>query len=90
MVQTIKELIIFGEASHKIVKKFNINHNELNKSLMDFLLKNGIPVASSCSGEGRCQKCIVQWGPETILSCQKSLAEIFVKNDQETLRVSYL
>ncbi len=89
-MQTIKELIIFGEASQKIVKTFKIKPSELNKSLMDFLLKNGIPVASSCSGEGRCQKCIVKWGPDSILSCQKSLAEIFVKNDQETLRFSYL
>lgn len=89
-MQTIKELIIFGEASQKIVRTFKITQCELNNTLMNFLLKKGIPVASSCSGEGRCQKCILKWGPDFILSCQKSLAEIFVKNDQETLKISYL
>jgi ferredoxin len=86
----MKELIIFGEASQKIVKTFKIAPSDLNKTLMNFLLQNGIPIASSCSGEGRCQKCTGKLGAEIILTCQKSLAEIFIKSDQETLRFSYL
>lgn len=43
---------------------FQKNHNpiecELNENLMFELLRNEIPVASSCFGEGVCAKCRVQ------------------------------
>lgn len=34
-----------------------------NKNLMDLLLENHLPVASSCLGEGICSKCAVQVDP---------------------------
>ena len=52
---------IFGKASGKLIKK--ISYEEKvgieRQSLMDFLISHGIPIASSCSGEGICRKCIV-------------------------------
>ncbi len=64
---------------------FPVNDQDLNLTLMDFLLKNDIRIASSCSGEGVCKKCIVN---ESIISCQISLLE-FLKSNQ-TVIVSYL
>lgn len=34
-----------------------------NKNLMDFLIESGLPVASSCHGEGICSKCAVEVTP---------------------------
>lgn len=34
------------------------------KNLMDALLESGLPVASSCHGQGICSKCAVTMNPE--------------------------
>jgi 2Fe-2S ferredoxin len=47
-------------------------------NLMEALLASGVPVASSCKGEGICKKCLLEvWDyaekndtPTTLLSCQ--------------------
>jgi ferredoxin, 2Fe-2S len=39
-----------------------------NKNLMDLLIENNLPVASSCLGEGICSKCVVQINPVGIHS----------------------
>jgi ferredoxin, 2Fe-2S len=39
-----------------------------NKNLMDLLIENNLPVASSCLGEGLCSKCVVQITPAGIQS----------------------
>ena len=36
---------------------------EIGKNLMDALLESGLPVASSCHGEGICSKCSVLLTP---------------------------
>jgi 2Fe-2S ferredoxin len=36
---------------------------EPNKNLMDLLIEGGLPVASSCLGEGICSKCAVEMTP---------------------------
>ncbi len=38
----------------------------LGKNLMDALIENGLPVASSCHGEGVCSKCVVTVSPSGI------------------------
>lgn len=37
---------------------------EKNKNLMDLLVENKLPVASSCLGEGICSKCAMEVTPE--------------------------
>ena len=54
---------------------------------MDFLIKNGITVASSCAGEGRCRKCIVN---ENVLSCQINLKQFILNEVENTIEISYL
>jgi len=41
---------------------------EPNKNLMDLLIESGLPVASSCLGEGVCSKCAVEMTPAGIPS----------------------
>lgn len=91
-MQTL-ELIIFGSASQREIKKILIDASSKDASskLMSFLLEHHIPVASSCNGEGICRKCIVKWRERPLMSCQVSLADIFENTStQETLHFSYL
>lgn len=37
---------------------------EPDKNLMDLLIENNLPVASSCLGEGICSKCAMEVNPE--------------------------
>jgi hypothetical protein len=67
-------ILLLGLASGK-KWQFVIDPSDaiLKLSLMEYLIKNQIPVASSCFGEGVCQKCQTADG---ILSCQLSLKNI--------------
>jgi ferredoxin len=76
---------INGIASGRLYKSVEFDDSKLELSLMDFLHQNDIPIASSCSGEGVCEKCIVNGD---ILSCQLSLKEFLEKFKE--VQVSYL
>lgn len=58
--------------------------------LMKLLLDNGIPVASSCNGDGVCLKCTLTVNDEKILSCQYDIENIFKDQDSVTVTFSYL
>lgn len=85
-------LTVFGKASQKIIANISIAPEALFEygqiSLMNFLINNGIRIASSCSGEGVCKKCVVN---ENLISCQMTLAEYLnEKNDDTIIIVNYL
>lgn len=63
---------IYGKASQKIIRTLEVDTTE-ERSLMDFLRDHGVPIASSCYGEGVCRKCIVN---STLLSCQLKIRDI--------------
>lgn len=49
----------------KVAIKFTKSHRvpvmaDLGTNLMSVLLENGVPVASSCNGDGVCAKCRIQ------------------------------
>lgn len=46
-----------------IPQKNLVLNAEANKNLMDLLLENQLPVASTCQGEGICSKCVMQITP---------------------------
>lgn len=46
-----------------IPQKDLILNAEKNKNLMDLLVENKLPVASSCLGEGICSKCAMEVSP---------------------------
>lgn len=84
------ELIIYGGASQKKVLSIKLNQEELNENLMTFLLNHKINIASSCNGEGVCQKCIIWQDEKSYLSCQIHLSEIFKNSLSQSFIVSYL
>jgi len=62
---------VWGKASGRVVARLPVeNPNEL---LLFFLLRHGLPIASSCAGDGVCRKCQTSEGK---LSCQLTLAEL--------------
>ena len=78
------ELKIFGKASKTLYKTIEVLRPN-NISLMDFLRNNGVPVASSCYGEGVCKKCVVN---KDILSCQIRILDFISNTDsQETSNI---
>lgn len=88
---TTKKLQIFGFASKKILGEFQWNSDEFekikNKNLLNFLLENNYTIASSCSGEGKCKKCIFN---KDQLSCQLQIKTLFLQNNFFLINISYL
>lgn len=84
----MKVITVKGLASQKIIAQIDIPDNlEADLSLMDFLTDNHITIASSCSGVGTCQKCVVN---KTLLSCQITLLEFLRKTPSAVVEISYL
>jgi ferredoxin len=86
----MKDLIVYGKASQKVIKTIPIDTDDLTTNLMELLLDNGIPVASSCNGEGVCLKCLLTANGEKVLSCQIDIADLFKEHDSVTVIFSYL
>lgn len=86
----MKELVVFGQASQRTILTLEISYRDYESTLMDLLLKNGIPVASSCGGDGICHKCTVTINGQKELSCQKSIRDLFSETDRLELTFSYL
>ncbi len=86
----IGELLIFGEASGKLIKIIEVYPRHLEETLMNFLLINNVPVASSCNGEGVCKKCQLTIENEVTLSCQISMRNLLVSGHTCMLKFSYL
>ncbi len=87
----MKVLQVYGKATLKMVKKIHLGDAEKNSSsLMDILLQNGIPVASSCAGEGTCKKCVALIEGEVVLTCQQTLGTLFKTQDVLEVQFSYL
>jgi ferredoxin len=98
----MKTLKVFGKASQKIYPLPQPSAEELNLSLLDFLRKNKIPIASSCNGVGQCLKCRVTShlsvpakdhfsidDENVLLSCQVSVDE-FIRRFNGIIYVTYL
>ncbi len=80
------QVIIFGQASQSHIKKIILTDEDLDKTILEFLQDNHIPVASSCMGEGICRKCIVN---DNILSCFKLVRDI-LKWEEPIIYIGYL
>lgn len=78
---------IKGLASRKLLKRVIVEAKNIpDISLMDFLIQEGLTIASSCGGEGRCGKCVVN---NSLISCQINLQD-FIKNQAPVIEISYL
>lgn len=83
-----KTITVSGLASQTIVKIIPIPDKVApDLSLMEFLRRNGITVASSCNGVGTCQKCLVNG---VTLSCQITVLRFIDNNPSPRVEISYL
>ena len=80
------EVRVFGQASHTEIKTIELSKSDLDKTILEVLQENGIPIASSCMGEGICKKCVIN---DNILSCFKLAKEIQNWKDP-TIYIGYL
>lgn len=76
---------VIGDASKKEYK-ISVLKDDLELSLLLFLTKNGLPIASSCSGKNVCKKCVVN---EQVLSCSLTVKD-FINKHNTNIRISYL
>lgn len=81
--------LIYGQASERYLCELKPDPSDYELSLMDYLLEAGIPVASSCSGAGICQKCKVFINNDPLLSCELKIKD-FADKEEITLEFSYL
>lgn len=86
----VRSLIIKGGASGKNLKTLLVTENEFQQIVMYYLRSHGIPVASSCDGEGVCLKCKILFHGQIIVSCQVKLGELFLNSTESELVISYL
>ncbi|CBW26695.1 hypothetical protein BMS_1875 [Halobacteriovorax marinus SJ] len=79
-------VVIYGEASKKVIKEISLHEDDLSKTILELLQDHKIPIASSCMGEGVCKKCVIN---DNILSCFKLVKDI-TKWESPIIRISYL
>jgi len=88
-ITSIHIISIIGLASNSLVKKIEIKSEDLNLTLMEYLRRENIPIASSCYGEGICKKCVVKLGEVEELSCLISVKKL-LEMKILTISISYL
>lgn len=80
-MRPLETIVVFGLASQKELGRFPID--DPTETLMFFLMRQGLPIASSCAGDGICRKCVVN---QEVLSCQSTVGEWLSRR----VEVSYL
>lgn len=85
----IGRIAIYGGASKKLLKTITVETCETGP-LMNFLQSKGIPIASSCSGDGVCQKCTIILNQALVLACQVKMEDLFNHSSVVAVEVAYL
>ncbi|MFG1498572.1 hypothetical protein ABMA70_00095 [Halobacteriovorax sp. XZX-3] len=79
------QLTLKGDASQKSWS-LEVNESELELTVLEFLRKHNIPVASSCDGEEVCRLCLIN---EDQLACGLLVKDIIQKYNSN-ITISYL
>ena len=80
-------LEIHGSASKTLLRKGIITEEAEKENLMRFIQRQGLPLASSCDGEGLCHLCIVN---ETMVTCQMTVEELPAEGQTRKVTIGYL
>jgi Na+-transporting NADH:ubiquinone oxidoreductase subunit NqrF len=75
-----------GLASGRILE-LDYNQEDLGRNLMFYLRSKDVTIASSCDGEGVCQKCAIQ---KDWLTCQLTVSEFLALEPSGIVEVGYL
>lgn len=80
------QITVYGQASGKSIF-LKYGSEDLPITLLAFLTKKGITIASSCNGQGVCKKCLIQndW-----LTCELTLQEFMERRPDGIILISYL
>jgi len=81
------QIKVYGQASKKVIKKIYVKSEECNQTILQFLRSNNIPIASSCDGDGVCQKCLINTDQ---LSCQLTVGHFVSGSEISIIEISYL
>lgn len=70
-------------------KSFTLNYQseDLPDTMLHFLRKKGVTIASSCEGEGVCKRCDIQNG---WLTCRLTLETFLERQPDGKIFISYL
>lgn len=79
------ELVIKGLASNKEYKLIPTK-DQLNLSLLEYLIMQNIPISYSCRGELVCEKCTVS---HNVLACSLTLKE-YINEYGTMITIDYL
>ncbi len=80
----MSQISLYGKAS-KREYTLAVKTEDLALTVLEFLQKNQFPIASSCSGEGVCKKCIIN---QDTLSCLVTVSDWLILNKR--IEVGYL
>jgi Na+-transporting NADH:ubiquinone oxidoreductase subunit NqrF len=80
------QIEIQGQASGRSLF-ISYNDKDLDETLLFFLRKNNVTIASSCDGEGVCKKCVIQNDWPT---CKLTLKEFLQRQPNGIIIVGYL
>lgn len=86
----LKIIQVLGKASAKAYS-LQASPAHADMSLLDFLRSHGLPIASSCSGKGKCRKCVFNTDK---LSCEIKVKD-FIKGvtegvTEDVIEIDYL
>ena len=79
------QIILYGSSSKKEII-LNVLEKDLDKTMLEWLRDNNIPVASSCRGLGICEKCLIN---TRHLSCEYTVKS-FLEKIGNRVEISYL
>lgn len=82
----MSKIIVKGLASQKIIKQIDLEGCP-QIDLLNYLRSFGIPIASSCNGDGVCKKCIFN---QNKLACKTSLKDLEDPSGIINIEISYL
>jgi len=85
-MQSLIKFSVMGLASRSVVATIEVPTEDLDKDLLTILRLKYLPIASSCSGQGACHKCVIN---DCERSCLISAREFYNRHGNE-IYVSYL
>ena len=79
-------ITLTGEASGKVYK-LKLDKEDYSLSILVFLQKNDIPIASSCQGKKICKKCIIN---SDTLACSLTIKDFLEVSELREISLGYL
>ena len=83
----MQKIVVTGDASKQIVKSIEVKTADQELTLLELLQKHDLPIASSCLGDGVCQKCITS---TKLITCQIKVKDLMGQKSDVFIAFEYL